>query len=287
MISGARACQARVLGHECVGVVELVGRGVASLSPGERVTINPVNPERPDEVVGHSIEGCFQERFVADAALVRQGRLVSVPKDVPSMTAVLAEPLATIVYASILSSGLSPRREWWSSRRPGRADDLPGGPAARGPRILLVYNRQSRFDWAVSRGILQIRGNQHGRVGGQGGAIRWLSRSTPLSYARRALRPGAPFSPRAASMKPNGIIDMIASLPDPRTLWAAINRVGAANCCGVSDGGAFLGFPADRGLPAVLVTGHRGTSAGHMVRASTFFGSMRRNLHGWFRTSCR
>jgi threonine dehydrogenase-like Zn-dependent dehydrogenase len=205
MISGARACQASVLGHECVAVVESVGSSVASVSSGELVTVNPVNPERPDQVVGHSIDGCFQEWFAADAALVRQGRLVPVPRGLPLTVAALAEPLATIVYGFQL---IEPALD------SGGIAIFGAGPIGlmicllarlRGiPRILLVYNRQSRFEWAVSRGI---------------------------------------------------------------RMAAAVNRVRAANCCGMPAEGKYLRLPADQTRPPILVTGHRGTSAEH-VKAS-------------------
>ena len=158
MISGVRACQAQVLGHECAGIVESVGRGVIGYREGERVIINPVNPERAAEVIGHSIDGCLQERFIANAALVRQGRLVAAPNQLPLPVAALAEPLAAVIYGFELVEHVTPVRS---------VAVFGAGPIGlmvcilariRGAHLVrLVHNRESRFAWAVSQGIVDKR----------------------------------------------------------------------------------------------------------------------------------
>jgi L-iditol 2-dehydrogenase len=100
-----------VLGHECAGVVESVGAGVARVEPGDRVVLQPGDP----------CGGCFQclsgepnncpEREPAvDAGgfapynVVAAERVLPVPDGVPIERAALAEPLA-VTSRAVLRKG--------------------------------------------------------------------------------------------------------------------------------------------------------------------------------------
>ena len=100
ILSGNRASQAGVLGHEGVGIV-IESPPDCSFSQGTRVVINPVHRERPQAVIGHSCDGVFRELFCLRATdAVEGGFLVSCSTGLLADTELaLAEPIASVLYS--------------------------------------------------------------------------------------------------------------------------------------------------------------------------------------------
>ena len=80
------------LGHEMAGIVDRVGREVASVRVGDRVVVHPGNDELGRIGNGGAEGGLTPLLLVTEAA--RPGRLFRVPDHVPLDVAALAEPLA-------------------------------------------------------------------------------------------------------------------------------------------------------------------------------------------------
>lgn len=97
-----------IMGHELVGIVETV-RGVSSLTPGQRVVIDPSfrcgtclqcrdgkeNICENLEVLGVHCNGGFAEYFVCDCSMV-----YPIPDSMADETAVMAEPLSIACHAA-------------------------------------------------------------------------------------------------------------------------------------------------------------------------------------------
>ena len=103
----ARVTVPAVLGHEMSGTVSAVGEGVTGWSPGDRVTVMPLDwcSECPACLAGHS-HVCQRLNFLGiDSPGSLQGRwtvpvraLVALPDGLPLRTAALAEPAAVAVH---------------------------------------------------------------------------------------------------------------------------------------------------------------------------------------------
>jgi 2-epi-valiolone-7-phosphate 1-reductase len=101
MLSGARASQAEILGHEGVAAV-ISAPASCNLAEGARLIINPVHRKLPHRVIGHSHDGVFREYFWLDAREAREGNLlVSCPHDcwLSNAELVFAEPLGSVLYS--------------------------------------------------------------------------------------------------------------------------------------------------------------------------------------------
>lgn len=99
MLRGIRNDPSPVLGHE--GACRIVAGAGASgqFYLGQRVTVNPTNPQDTSFLLGHNIDGLFQQRVVIPRRAVEAGLVVPIDEDMSSSIATLIEPLAVIDYA--------------------------------------------------------------------------------------------------------------------------------------------------------------------------------------------
>ena len=104
-------------GHEAVGVVVDVAEGVASLTVGQRVTVEPTLPcwsckqcragrENLCENLGF-FGTVYPQGAMADLFTLPADRLHAIPDDLDDQQAVLIEPLATPVHAARLAGPLA------------------------------------------------------------------------------------------------------------------------------------------------------------------------------------
>jgi 2-desacetyl-2-hydroxyethyl bacteriochlorophyllide A dehydrogenase len=96
-------------GHEVVGLVAETGADVASVRPGQRVTVEPTLPcwqckmcrtERPNLCERLQFFGCgWQQGGMANYFTVPANRLHAIPDELDDVTAALIEPMSTPVHA--------------------------------------------------------------------------------------------------------------------------------------------------------------------------------------------
>jgi len=99
MLRGLRNDPSPILGHEGACRVVEVGPEVTNVSVGDRVVVNPTHPQDPSFLLGHNVEGLFQQRTLIPASAVSGGLLIGVGPMLDSATATLVEPLAVTDYA--------------------------------------------------------------------------------------------------------------------------------------------------------------------------------------------
>ncbi|GCD45994.1 alcohol dehydrogenase catalytic domain-containing protein [Streptomyces paromomycinus] len=99
MLRGLRDDPSPVLGHEGACQVVAVGAGVTRVRPGDRVVVNPTHPGDPSFLLGHNVDGLFQQRVLIAASAVEAGLLVPIGDALGSHEATLVEPLAVVDYA--------------------------------------------------------------------------------------------------------------------------------------------------------------------------------------------
>lgn len=83
------------LGHEAAGEVIVAGKGVAGVSVGQRVVINPM--QTPSLIGSGGPEGAFTEELLVRDAKVGES-LLPIPEGVPYEVAALTEPLAVALH---------------------------------------------------------------------------------------------------------------------------------------------------------------------------------------------
>lgn len=100
--------ETRVLGHELAGEIVGLGSGVERWRIGQRVSVVPnigcgvcsmcrkgLNNMCPSyDAFGINIDGGFQQFMIVNAAAIRGGNIVEIPKDMPYNVASLIEPLS-------------------------------------------------------------------------------------------------------------------------------------------------------------------------------------------------
>ncbi|MFF9852291.1 alcohol dehydrogenase catalytic domain-containing protein [Streptomyces litmocidini] len=155
MLRGLRDDPSPILGHEGACRVVAVGSGVTRVRPGDRVTVNPTHPGDPSFLLGHNVDGLFQERVLIAASAVSAGLLVPIGDEPGPAEATLVEPLAVVDYAweclapragehlVVIGAGLV------GNLAAARARDLFGGTGtADGLAVTLVHTNPAGRAWS-------------------------------------------------------------------------------------------------------------------------------------------
>jgi 2-epi-valiolone-7-phosphate 1-reductase len=98
IVRGVRPDNARILGHEGIGVVSEVGARIADWHVGDRVSFSPVSVSNPREVLGHSFDGVFQTSIQVSPRDAPD-LLVPLPSTIANWCAPVIEPVAVLSYA--------------------------------------------------------------------------------------------------------------------------------------------------------------------------------------------
>ena len=267
---GALRPLANILGHEGVGVVAEVGEFVEEWSPGDPVVFNPVNPSDPDEILGYSFDGLFQEKFLIRNVRTMNWLIRSVPGDMLSPVGALIEPIATAIYSQDLVNRSSN----------GHVAVVVGdGPVALINSIvlrlngfntvLMVHGRSPRHRWAVNGGyfdgedVILGQGNVAERIIKRLGdeLVDVVIVCTPGEVAEQALKDALIY------LKPDGIINLVsAATPSVVSLEGRdldTTAIRHRNCCGYPSSGYFERIETPDGK-SVRVTSQCGTSASHL-----------------------
>lgn len=273
IIRRTRPDVATILGHEGVAEVVEIGPGVAEFSVGQLVIFNPVNPNDQNDILGHSTEGLFQQRFLVSQSALKRGLVVPFDARVPLVCGPLVEPLGTVIYGqslveqvchqeciAVIGAGPIGLLNAFYARSQGCAS------------VFLVDNSRERLDWAVRRNIVsadeavlnstRLADVLLERTAGHGVDAVYLcttrtSAPEALSQSLRYLRRG-------------GCIDLVVGFSDgdsiPELPNVELNGIRRANFCGRPHAGKLTRCFAGEGK-AVWLTGHRGTSEDHLQDA--------------------
>jgi len=271
---------AAILGHE--GVARVVGTGadVHTLRTCDLVVFNPVNPRNPDQILGHSVDGLLQQYRLVTKAELEWGLAVPLAPAVTDQLGVLVEPLATVIYGHQLVKAVS-RHQSVAIVGAGSIGLLNAVHATLigTARVILIDPDAGKLDWAVRLGIVRAEDaldSAHDltdgvlrRTAGRGVDAVYLC--TPRSAASEGLRQALGY------LAPGGCIDLVAGFGDTETMVelpdVPLNAVRRANTCGFPLQGTHRKV-VDRSGKDLYLTGHRGTSAGHMAEAT---GHLERN----------
>ncbi len=99
IVRGDRDDPSPIVGHEGAARVVEVGTGVSEFAVGDRVVVNPTHPHDSSFLLGHNVEGLFQQRVVIGASAVSGGLVTLLPTQLSSARATLVEPYAVVRYA--------------------------------------------------------------------------------------------------------------------------------------------------------------------------------------------
>lgn len=99
IVRGDRDDPSPIVGHEGAARVLEIGDEVTGLTPGQRVVVNPTHPGDPSFLLGHNVDGLFQERVLIGESAVTAGLLVPITDDLSPSRATLIEPWAVTRYA--------------------------------------------------------------------------------------------------------------------------------------------------------------------------------------------
>ncbi|MFI1754283.1 hypothetical protein [Streptomyces sp. NPDC020571] len=268
IVAGRRGDRAAVLGHEAV--VRIVS-GRPSDGPGTtfgaRCLVNPVNVEDQDRIIGHSEEGMLQEAVRIPASAAWDGLLVPVRPGLEPLLAVLSEPLGVAVYGI----GLLAR-----SRLPERLLVVGAGPmglltavAARllgVPEIALADRSDRRIRYATENGLVADHlawSAASGRLKGD-----FTPDAVALCVGREHRQGALDEAVRVAAS--GARIDLVTGFPPGETRPALpgvdLHGIRRGNVCGRPSPGRVAPVTTTGGKPLGL-TGHRGTSRGHLEDA--------------------
>jgi threonine dehydrogenase-like Zn-dependent dehydrogenase len=278
ILNGTRSGEAQVLGHEGTGIVEHLGPGAPEWLRGRRVVFNPVNPTRPDEVLGHSYDGLLQERYLVPARLIAALLLVVAPAVlVPHV--VLTEPLGTAVYGmELLRKVCEPRSVAVVGAGPAGLLYAVVARAAGAENVFLLHRSPERLAWAVAAGIIR---SHEAVLLGRGAPASTLRDLTAGRGADAAFlcttRTGAPAGLQTALsvVRPGGCIDLVTGFPAGCGAhdYRPFEDVRCANVCGSTRAEAHRPHFRRDGK-RIWLTGHRGTSHAHLCTAMKLLGQM-------------
>lgn len=270
---GSRVGGAAVLGHEGIAAVVAVGSEVMGFHEGQYVVFNPVDPASPRRVLGHSVDGLLQQRFLVRGADVSRGLVQSFKAHVPPVAAALAEPLATVIYGQSLVRSIGDQNAVLVvGAGPVGVMHATYARLTGTTEVLLVDPDTGRLQAAVRRGVISPHEAVHDekrltsivreRTGGRGVDALYLC--TPRAGAVSALRHAL------TALSSGGCIDLVVGFDDearlPELRNARLNDFRWANTCGKPTPGAVAQIARPNGS-IVRLTGHRGTSARHLSKA--------------------
>lgn len=277
ILQGLRPDPAAILGHEGVAEVVAIGPGVAPWRVGQKVTFNPTHPLAQTAMLGHTIDGLFQQYLLMSRAAVDRGTIIGLDPSFPERLGVLLEPLAAVVYAhSLVHQVVTPQSvAIFGAGSIGLLHALYFKVIADAhSRLFLIHPHSGRLEWARNRDIIApeqgylflegpslpdaIRHQTNGR--GVDAAFLCTPRPAALTALRHALQ----------VVRRDGCIDLFGGFTDGDRLSELpsidLNGTRRANCAGVPVPGRIVRTQTANGK-ALWLTGHRGVGTAHIHAA--------------------
>lgn len=262
-----------ILGHEGIGRIISVGSKVEQFKVGQNVVFNPVNPLNQNEILGHSYQGLFQERYLVSAHAIDRGLIIPVPDSISMDIATMAEPLGTVIYGHELINTYT---------RPKNIIIIGLGPIgllhalfARLNGCINVFAISTsieRLNWAVKQGILRKNEAYTNPKALRKKLFNLANTSTVDAIFLCTTKPTAKEALKISLeyIRDEGCIDMVGGFSDGDEILELpgqdLNLIRRSNICGKPVAGNFFIEELTCGKKVVL-TGHRGTSKKHIFKA--------------------
>ncbi|WP_309134156.1 alcohol dehydrogenase catalytic domain-containing protein [Cellulomonas sp.] len=262
MLRGLRDDPATVIGHEGVARVVAAGAGVPEeYAPGTLVAVNPTHPTDPRFLLGHNVDGMFQERTLVPATAVLGGMVLRLDDATDVTLGPLLEPLAVVCYALGELAAFRP------ATLLVLGDGIVGHLAVRaapgflgpGARVVLVHHTAEGREFSersTYRADLLLTGmGDTPSLDGPVAALVATPRDATVAALGSALVAGA------------DVVDVVGGVPAGATARALpgvdLAAVRAANCGGVPEPARITT------VGRVRLLGHRGVANRHLRDAAT------------------
>lgn len=257
---------AKLLGHEGIGIITKIGKNISQLALNQLVVFNPVNPNKQEEILGHSFEGIFQEKYIVNSKQIEWGLIQPLVIKLSTKVAPLIEPLGTVIYAQelvdqvcnqesvvIVGAGAIGLAHVFYAKNKGIK------------KIFLVNRSKEKLDWVVQHGVLKpeecLLDSQNlvkeilEKTSGCGVDSVYLC--TPRGSAKKVLIKALQY------VRQEGCIDLVGGFKDGDEISDIpsldLNSIRRSNICGVPSPG-FVKKITLKNKKNIYLTGHRGTS---------------------------
>ncbi len=268
----ARGDSAGVLGHEGIGVITEVGKNITKFQRNQLVVFNPVNPNKQEEILGHSFDGIFQEKYIVNSFQIEWGLIQPLAHELLVEVAPLIEPLGTVIYGQSLVDQVCHQKTVVvvGAGAIGLAHVLYA--INRGTKVFLVDSFQEKLDWVIKQKILKpeecfldtenLISEIMRKTDGKGADAVYLC--IPRESAKKVLIKSLWY------VKDSGCIDLVGGFKDGDEIqelpFLDLNSIRRSNICGLPSTG-FVKKAILRNGKTIFLTGHRGTSKKILNRA--------------------
>lgn len=273
ILRGLRSDSAIIIGHEAIGEIVEKGRNLSTFNVGDKVTFNPNSLSNQNRILGHSMQGVFQQYILLNYLDIEQGMLEKIDDDIPYWAGALIEPLASVIYAHELIRQVSPMQSVaiFGAGTMGLLHALH--LRLHGiKQVFLIHPNSRRLNWALQRKCIESTS-----------AI--TTKCRPIEQVlERTLTEGVDVAlictPRDASLealntalqliKPGGCIDLVGGFETDAKSFELPNinftEIRKANFCGKPQIGSIKKITtiSDR---SIMLTGHRGVSKRHLQQS--------------------
>ena len=274
ILRGLRSEPSPIIGHEGVARVIFSGGDVPDyLAPGTLVCINPTHRDDSSFLLGHNVEGLFQERVLITRSAVLGGLVIPLSETFNTELSTLLEPLAVVHYAFQLLAEHHPHTLVIFG------DGVIGHLAARAAadllgattRIVHLHHTMRGMDWSRDHGVPNVQCVLHDEAG-----ARRLSKRS--AHERVAVLIATPRDATLLCLEtalrnlPGELaIDLVGGLPPGSATQLLpgidLTSVRAANCAGSPDPALRFTVQTSTGRTVSLV-GHRGVAHRHLRAAA-------------------
>jgi threonine dehydrogenase-like Zn-dependent dehydrogenase len=266
---------ARVIGHEGVARIVQVGSQVPGyLREGMNVIINPTHPSNPQMLLGHQLDGMFQQYVRIPSAIVEAGLVVPLPVDLPTRLAPLIEPLACVIYALELMLARKPAGPLiiYGDGIIGHLAALVAKQYLGGwTRVVMVHHGIRGLRWSENN---NFRFDSHLLFDDLGAGLTLAMQDRPVAALIATPRSAtlACLEHAVTHVANNGVIDLLGGVPSGSRLSSLpelgdIGEIRTHNCGGFPEPGHFTAVTTSEQKPLMLY-GHRGVSNARLVEAT-------------------
>lgn len=266
ILLGLREDPALILGHEGIGHVIHVGKLIEGFDIGDKVTFNPTASEQTGRILGHTINGLFQQYIAINQKDISNGLVVKVSEEFCDTLGALVEPLATVLYSYELITKLIDVKRIliYGGGQIGMLYALYLRLVHPLVQFYIIHNREERLKWAVCNNI--IREEEAVLIGGDKNTIPIDEVEASVICTPRGVSLDM-LESAALNTRTQGCIDLFGGF-EPEVKSSAfpfcnVAEVRNRNICGKYLTGHATLSESSTGKH-IWLTGHRGASEEHI-----------------------